>query len=798
MQDWATQLRLSVKQLARHPRFAIVAIAILALGIGANTAIFTVVQSVLLAPLPYRDADRIVAVDTSFTNTGHLSPRVTGADLVDLRAQADTLEHLSYYYGGELGVQLRDHAVFAGVQFVSTGFPRVFGLVPVAGRLFNSDDAKRSALISESFAEQNFGSARAALGASLHIEDVSYQIAGVLPARFSFPTNSQVWLAAPERPESLERTAFNYYAVGRLKTGVTQAQAEAQLDSIARQLEASYPASNSGKRFVPVPLQEQLTGKVRPMLLLLLASVGIVLLIACVNVTQLMLMRATERQREQAIRTALGASHWQVAKVVVLEALLLAICGGALGILLALPAVAVLVRLAPPDLPRVSEVHLNLGVLAFTSVLCFLATVLSALVPARRATRIDPNAALKQDTSRGMGGRESSRLRSALVVAEVAASLVLAIAAGLLMRTMMKLSASDLGYRSDGLLVVDADAPANGLQESLQAIRQYDTLYRDLRTLPGVQGVAGVMGLPMSDYGSNGHYGVRGRPMSATSDQADFSLSSPRYFATMNIPLLRGRDFSDTDVLSAPAVAIISQSLARQSFGNDDPIGQSIECGLDSSGAWATIVGVVADVRQASPGATPGPTLYMPLAQHPFYANQIHMVVRTRAHPAALIPAVRARIQALAPTIATRYTTMDNMIGESVAAQRFRTVLLAAFAGLGLLLAMLGVYGVTAYTVAQRTFEIGIRITFGADRQRILAMVLGHACRLAVAGLLLGLVLSFATMRLLAGMLFGVQPADPVTLLAGCAVILSTAALAAWLPARRAAALEPMRALRTE
>lgn len=798
MQEWTRQIRVSIKQLARHPRFAIVATAILALGIGANTAIFTVVHSVLLAPLPYRDADRIVAVDTRFTNTGRLSPRVTGGDFVDVRAQADTVEDLSYYYGGELGVQLRDHAVFTGVQFVTATFPRVFGLVPVAGRLFNSDDANRSALISQSFAEQNFGGAQAALGATVRVEDVSYQIAGVLPARFSFPGHSQVWLAAPERPESLGRTAFNYYAVGLLKAGTTPAQAEAQLDSIARQLAASYPASNSGKRFVAVPLQEQLTGKVRPMLLLLLASVGIVLLIACVNVTQLMLMRATERQREQAVRTALGASRWQVAKVVVLEALLLAIGGGVLGVLLALPAVAILVRMAPPDLPRVSEVHLNLWVLAFTAVLCLLATVLSALLPARRASRMDPNEALKRDASRGMAGRESARLRNSLVVAEVAASLVLAIAAGLLMRTMMKLSASDLGYRSDGLLLVDSDAPANGLQESLQAIRQFDTLYRDLETLPGVERVAGVMGLPMSDYGSNGHYGVRGRPMSETSDQADFSLSSPGYFATMNIPLLRGRDFSDADSLKAPAVAIISQSLARQSFGNDDPIGQSIECGLDSTGAWATIVGVVADVRQTSPAATPGPTLYMPLAQHPFYANQIHIVVRTHAHPAALIPAVRARIQALAPTIAARYTTMDDMVGESVAAQRFRTLLLAGFAGLGLLLAMLGVYGVTAYTVAQRTFEIGIRITFGADRQRILSMVLGHACRLAAAGLLLGLLLSFATMRLLAGMLFGVQPADPVTLLAGCAVILTTAALAAWLPARRAAALDPMRALRME
>ncbi len=798
MQEWTTQIRLSIKQLARHPRFAIVAVAILALGIGANTAIFTVVQSILLAPLPYRDANRIVALDTRFINTGRLSPRVTGGDFVDLRAQADKLEDLSYYNGGELGVQLRDHSVFTGVEFVSASFPRVFGLLPVAGRLFNAEDAQRSALISESFAEQNFGAARDALGQTVRIEDVSYQVAGVLPAGFSFPKNSQIWLAAPERPESLERTAFNYYAVGRLKAGVTPAQAAAQLDGIARQLEAGYPTSNRYKRFTAVPLQEQLTGKVRPMLLLLLTSVAVVLLIACVNVTQLMLMRATERQREQAVRTALGASRWQVAKVVVLEALLLSICGGVLGVLLALPAVAILVRMAPPDLPRVNEVHLNVWVVAFSSGLCLLATLVSALVPARRASAIDPNEALKQDSSRGMAGRASARLRSSLVVAEVAASLVLAVAAGLLMRTMLKLSASDLGYRSDGLLVVDADAPANGLQESLQAIRQYETLYRDLRTLPGVERVAGVMGLPMGNYGSNGHYGVRGRPVSETSAQADFSLSSPDYFATMNIPMLRGRDFSDADTHEAPGVAIISQSLARQSFGNDDPVGQLIECGLDSTSTWMTIVGVVADVRQASPGAIPGPTLYMPLAQHPYYANQIHIVVRTHVHPAALIPAVRARMQVLAPSLATRYTTMDTMIGESVAAQRFRTVLLAGFAGVGLLLAMLGVYGVTAYTVAQRTFEIGIRITFGADRQRILSMVLGQACRLATVGLLLGLVLSLGAMRLLAGMLFGVKPADPVTLLAGCAVILATAALAAWLPARRAAAVEPMRALRMD
>jgi predicted permease len=530
-------------------------------------------------------------------------------------------------------------------------------------------------------------------------------------------------------------------------------------------------------------------------LLLLLGSVGIVLLIACVNVTQLMLMRATERQREQAVRTALGASRWQVAQGIVLEALLLAVAGGVLGVLLAVPAVATLVRIAPSDLPRMGEVHLNGWVLAFTAGLCLLATLVSALVPAHRASRVDPNEALKQDSSRGMAGRDSTRLRSSLVVAEVAASLVLAIAAGLLVRTMMNLSASDLGYRTSGLLVVDADAPAHGLQESLQATQQFDAIYRDLRTLPGVESVAGVMGLPMGNYGSNGHYGVRGQAMSETSDQADFSLASPGYFSTMNIPLLRGRDFAGSDNHDSPQVAIVSQSLARQSFGNDDPIGQLIQCGLDSP-AWMTIVGVVADVRQASPGATPGPTLYMPLAQHPFYANQIHLVLRTRVAPATLIPTVRAHIHELNAGIATRYTTMDAMIGESVAAQRFRMTLLAGFAGLGLLLAMLGVYGVTAYTVAQRTFEIGIRVAFGANRRRILGMVLGHACRLAGAGLLLGVLLSLAATRLLASMLFGVKPADPLTLLCACALILATAALAAWMPARRAAAVEPMAALR--
>jgi predicted permease len=582
--------------------------------------------------------------------------------------------------------------------------------------------------------------------------------------------------------------------------GIPLGRAQAEMAAIGKRLQAAYPGENKDKSFLFTPLQEQLVGSVRPMLLLLMASVGLILLIACVNVMHLYLARAVDRQRELAVRTALGSSRAQLGRLVLVESLILSAAGGLLGILLAVPAVRLLVSIAPAGLPRAGEIHLNLGVLAFTAGIALVATLAAALVPARQATRVDPMVALKQDSSRGMSSRHSSRLRSSLVVAEVAATFVLAVGASLLARTMLSLQSADLGYRKAGLLVVDADAPATSLSDSIKATQKFDAIFDDLRTLPGVESVGGVMGLPTGKYGSNGHYGVDGRTADENGPQAIFSLASPDYFKTLGIAMLRGRDFTARDIYESPFVAIVSESLARQSFPNQNPIGRQIQCGLYSP-KWMTIVGVVRDVRQDSPAESPGPALYMPLAQHPYMATQINIAIRTRTTPAAIAPAslidtVRARIQRIDPGIATRFTTMDALVGDSVDMQRFRSILVGSFAAVGLMLAVLGVYGTVAYSVAQRTFEIGVRMTFGAERSGILKMVLRQALLLVLIGMGMGLAISLVAGRWMSSMLAGVSPADPVSLLLAFGLLLATALGAALLPARRAARVDPMKALR--
>ena len=794
-------LSFALRQLNKSPSFAITAILTLALGIGANTAIFTVVQSLLLAPLPYPDADRIEALNTAWTQGNHVTPRVTGPDLVDIRNQSKSVQAISPYFGGELGVQVGDHASFTGVSAVTAAFAQVFPVPLEAGRWFTDAEAKHVAVVNASFARNNFGSPEAALNKPISVEGQPLQIVGVLPASFTFPKNSQVWMSYPAEPESTSRTAFNYQAVAKLKRGISLQQAQSELTGIGARLRTAYPNDNKGKGFEFVPLQEQLVGSARPMLLLLMASVGLILLIACVNVTHLYLARSIERHRELAVRTALGSSRQQLGQLVVIESLVLSIAGAIAGIALALPLVKLLVSIAPQNLPRANDIHLNLWVLAFTGGIALVTTVLASLLPARQATKIDPIVALKEDGSRGMSGRHSFQLRKALVVAEVAATFVLAVGAFLLVRTMFTLQTNDLGYTKSGLLIVDADAPATDLAATLAATRRLALVFDDLRTLPGVASVGGIMGLPTGKYGSNGYYGVNGVSFDsanggrADAAQAIFSLASPDYFKTMRIPVVRGRDFSLQDNYNSPFVAVISESLAKRSFPNQDPIGRTIQCGLDSP-KWMTIVGVVRDVRQDSPAQLPGPALYMPLAQHPFMATQINIALRTKVAPESLISGVNTRIHRVDPSIATRFTTMDAMIGDSVEMQRFREVLVGGFATIGLLLAMLGVYGTVAYSVAQRTFEIGVRMTFGAERGSILKLVLGQVVLLVAIGVTLGLVASLIAGRWISSMLSGVTPADPVSLVSAVGLLLVAASLAALLPARRAAQVEPVRALR--
>jgi len=421
------------------------------------------------------------------------------------------------------------------------------------------------------------------------------------------------------------------------------------------------------------------------------------------------------------------------------------------------------------------------------------------MLPAMRAAKVDPAEALKSDSSRGMTRKGAGVLRDGLVVAEVAATFVLAVGAGLLLRTMMTLNATDMGYATRQMLVVDADAPATKELDSLRAVGMFNQLFAELGHLPGVERVAGVMGLPTGNYGSNGYYETRGGlPVDADHPAwSHFSVASPGYFGAMGIPLKRGRDFGSEDTHESGMVAVISESLAKQSFGDADPVGKQIRCGLDSD-KWMTVAGVVGDVRQESPAERPGATLYMPMTQHPFYANQIHVVLRTAVKPLSLMNAVDERIARVDPPIARRYTTMDAMVNKSVATERFRAALISSFAGVGLLLAMFGVYGTVAYAVTQRRFEFGVRMAFGAERGTILRSVLGHASRMACVGIVLGVALSVGLARLVESMLVGVKPTDPVSLGMVAAVLLMTALGAALGPGWSATRVDPMVALRAE
>lgn len=797
------EIRYALRSLVRNPGFALVAILTFALGIGANTAMFSIIHGVLLSPLRFPDADRIVAVSTYSTQTGKQTPRLAGGDLVDIRDDGQVFEGVSCYFGGEMGVQFRDRAEFTGAFFVDPDFFRILGSRPAFGRLLDSNDVDRAALVSLAFAERSFGplagSGKNALGKIVRIENRSYQIAGVLPAGFEFPAKADVWVLAPREPQNLNRTAFNYPTVAKLKPGVTLESAQARLETIGASLAASFPDSNRNRSFTAAPLRTQMVGPVRTTLYFLMGAVAVVLLIACTNVADLMLARATARSREMAVRAALGASRWHMIRPLAAESLVLALGGGLLGLLIAQLGTDVLLRVSP--LPRLDEVHLDWAVLGFVSAISLLASLLFGLAPVWSAARLDPLQALQQGGARGLVGARSPRLRNALVVAQIALSFVLAIGAGLLLRSLAALTSVPLGYRTDGMLVMYAHTPARSLDEYLAAGRSFEELLAELSSMPGVTSAAAAMGLPTGQYSSSGGYAVEGKHIFAAGQnlpQAGFRLASPGYFRTMGIALERGREFSARDQYDAPPVAIVSAALARQSFPDDDPVGKRLECGLDSAGKWMTIVGVAGDVRQNSPASAPEPELYMPLQQHPYFANELQVVIRTTGDPGWITDAVRQRVRAMNSETAMKFTTMDAMVSGSIAKPRFRMFLISAFAVLALVLALVGVYGVMSYTTTQRTAEFGLRIALGARSTDVVGLVLSGAAKLAAAGIVIGLGLSLAAGRVMADMLFGLQPTDALTYAVVSMAVIPVMLLAAAAPAWRAARVDPIAALRQE
>ena len=785
------------RTLLANPGFALMAAGTLALGIGLNTALFSVINGVLLAPLPYPQPERIVSLNTVFTEDKRNIARVTGGDLLDLAAEQGLFAAFGFYYGGQMGIQMADHSEFAGVIFASPGLLATLNVPPTTGHWFTPTDAA-GAVVSEAFAHRNFGGVDAALGKTLSVENSVFTISGVVPPTVDFPKATDVWVQGQALPKNENRSSYNYRAIARLAPGISLETANARLTTIAARLAAAYPADNKNKGFLAIPLRDQLTGNVRTTLVVLMSAVALVLLIACANVANLLLARATGRTREMAIRAALGASRWRVIRQLLTENLAISLLGAVGGILLAFWGVDLLIELAPAGLPRTSNIRVSPAVLGFAIGAAVFAALISGLAPALEISRVDLVESLKLGARGSTSGASSNRLRYGLVVLEIALSVILAVGSGLLFRTFLSLNAVELGYQKDQVLVMYAHAPVKSLDQAVKATRTFRELTARVAALPGVVRASNAMGMPAGQYVSNGYYEVEGEPAQGLKGpQALFRLSGPQYFATLGIPFVRGRDFTDRDEYEAPFVAVISESLARRSFPGVDPIGRRIRCGMDSD-KWMTVVGVVRDVRSTSPAAAPEAELYMPVAQHPFMANELQVAMRIApgVRPDSLTQTLRETVQAMDPTIATRFTTLDAMLSGAIDGQRFRAFLLMVFAGVALVLAMAGVYSVMSYVITQRMPEMGLRMALGARPVTLLGLVLGRAALLALGGLCLGVAGSVVASRVLEGMLFGLKGIDVPTYVGVSLAVFAVTMLAAAGPAWRCTRVDPLVACR--
>jgi predicted permease len=791
-------VRFALRVLTRQPVFLIVAVLTLALGIGANTAIFSVVKAVLLEPLAYREPGRIVAVQTLWTKTKRTGS-VSGGDYPDLIAEPSPFTATTRYVGGELPVETGGEAEFVAVYGTDAGFGDVFQLRPVAGRLITPDEFKTKAnvaMVGEEFAARHFGEANRAVGQVVHMEGSAMSIVGVLPGPFHFPLKAEFWFPVPR--ENRNRTAHNYRVLALLKPGATPEAARAHLSAVGARLQQAFPSTHKDKSFTATPLRDLFVERSRMTLWLLMGAVGLVLMVACANVANLLLARATARSREMALRAALGAGRHRLVGQLLIESVLLGLAGGVIGLVLAFAGVDALRSLAPPNLPRLDEIRVDTGALFFNLAVSLGAAALFGLWPALRATRVDLHDALKQGGTRGvLGGGRGEWVRGALVSAEVALALVLTLGAGLLFRSFLALNAVELGYRTEGRLVVTASIPAKSEAQHLKAGATFERIFTALRELPGVSGAAGVMGLPSGPYGSDGLYAVEGMHDFSSGQfdklpHAGFRITSPGYFAAMGVPLIAGRDFNERDLYEAEPVAIVSATLARLVFRGQSPLGRRIKCGLDRD-VWMRVVGVVGDMRNDNPATPPGPELYMAYRQHPYHANDLHIVVRAAGDVSA---AARKTIARIDPGIPVKVATLEQFHSDAVALPRFRTLLLIVFAGLAAALATAGVYGVMSYVAAQRQAEMGVRIALGATGGDVVSILVGGGAKLAAIGLACGLAMAFVAGRLIESMLYGIRPLDPLVT-SGAVLLLGGAALvAALIPALRASRVDPALALR--
>jgi putative ABC transport system permease protein len=799
--------------LLKKPGFTAVAVLALALGVGANTAIFSVVNGVLLRPLPFKDPDRLVRL-------GEWSQQVPGMSVaypnfLDWREQNHVFEGLAATQFDSYNLTGVDEPERLQGRNVSANFFDLLGVAPTLGRSFTADEdrpgAERVCLISYGLWQRRFGGDRKIVGAQLTLNDKPYTVVGVLPADYRYGTQTDVFAPIGLRgDDELMKERDDHpgiYAVARLKDGVTYGQAEAEMKAIAERLAESYPKTNGGHSITMMTLREYFVGDVRTSLLVLLGAVGFVLLIACANVANLLLARAASRSREIAIRTALGAGRWRIIRQLLTESVLLALVGGGVGLLLAAWGVDVLRRASLDVIPTTADIGLDRTVLFFTVGVSLLTGVLFGLAPALSASKADLNESLKEGGRTGTAGAARNRVRSALVVAEVALSLMLLIGAGLLIRSFVSLRGTETGFDAQKVLTMQISRKA-GADEGRKVSNFLTLVEEKVRAVPGVEAVALSNGVPMLGATETGVH-IEGRPPVEASKQPMTVAywATPGYFKVMGIRLVRGRLFDEHDTQNSPLVAVIDEEFAREHFPGEDPIGKYL-AGNPAEGVPHTeIVGVVAHVKHYGLDA-PGPVQaerYTPLYQlpdkvMPMAGVHVSLLVRSAGtDPAAMTDAVRRAVHEVDPNQPVYgVETMEQVLSDSVASQRLSMTLLSLFGAVAMILAAVGIYGVMSYAVVQRTHEIGIRMALGARGRDVLRMVVGQGMVLALAGVGLGLAGAFALSRVVKSLLFGVTATDPLTFVGVPLVLLLVALLSTFIPARRATKVDPMVALRYE
>jgi putative ABC transport system permease protein len=807
--DLRQDLRYGLRTLAKNPAFTSIAIVALALGIGANSAIFSVVDAVLLRPLPFKKPEQLVMLWENATHLGFPKNTPSPANFLDWQKQAGAFTGMAAMVERSFNLTGVGEPERLDGRRVSANLFDLLGVRTVLGRTFVPDDDRPGShvvLLSYSLWQRRFGSDPSVIGRALALNGESYTVIGIMPRFVQLPgfanRNDQLWVPIAFPPEEAAQRGNHFLEViARMKPGITLKQAQAEMETIAARLAQQYPDYNTRLGAVVVPLHEQVVGDIKPALLILLGTVGFVLLIACANVANLLLARAAVRQKEIALRLALGASRSRLTRQFLTESVLLAMFGAGLGLLLALGGIRILKTFIPATISQVQTINIDARVLIFTGLVAVLTGIAFGLAPALQASHLNLNDTLKEGGRDAGGGSKGNRLRGLLVIGEVAVSFVLLIGAGLLINSFFHLRNLEPGFRADHLLTMKVDLSEVKYPDRERRAAFFDEVIRRVRALPRVQSAAVAGNLPLTYNGDSMSIGVEGISDLPPDQRPDviFRAIGPGYFSTMGIPIIRGRDFTDQDKADSKNVVVISEKTAQHFWPGQDPIGRRLKPGSSTSNTpWREVIGIVKDVRQNDFIAPPKMQMYFTYRQLKDLAPNA-LVIRTSIEPLSLAASARDAIWSVDKdqTVAD-IDTMEHIVAEAVARQRFSMLLLGLFATLALLLASVGIYGVMTYSVAQRTHEIGIRIALGARRADVLQMTIKQGLRLVGAGMILGLAAAFILTRVLESLLFGISATDPVTFFGISLVLLAVAILASYLPALRATKVDPIIALRAQ